>query len=197
MITRPLEINEYESILKIALNGVRLNDKSVFRRSPRLALVFQLQAYLGLRLGDVLNLTYNSLKNGKLEIIEKKTGKLQYRDISPDIVNIVKDWVIENRLEVNDKLFRVKRCAINKQLKLITNYLGLKNISTHSFRKMFATQIYEKHGNNIELLKELLNHTSIATTQKYIRVSQAKINEASRNVDFPIYRVNQSSLHIL
>lgn len=59
--------------------------------------------------------------------------------------------------------------------------MGLKNISTHSFRKFFATNQYENNNNNIELVKELLNHSSIATTQKYIRVSQQAINNASKN----------------
>ena len=44
--------------------------------------------------------------------------------------------------------------------------------------------VYENNNNNIELVKELLNHTSIATTQRYIRVSQQVINKASKDVNF-------------
>ena len=44
---------------------------------------------------------------------------------------------------------------------------------------MYATLQYELNNNNIELIKELLNHSSIATTQRYIRVSQQAINKAS------------------
>jgi len=58
------------------------------------------------------------------------------------------------------------------------------NISTHSFRKLYATTIYEQNQHNLELVKELLNHTSIATTQKYIRVSQQAIDKASASMDF-------------
>ncbi|AAK80757.1 site-specific recombinase XerD [Clostridium acetobutylicum] len=54
--------------------------------------------------------------------------------------------------------------AIQKALKIVTDYLGLEYISTHSFRKLYAVTAYEANGNNIELVKELLNHTSIATT---------------------------------
>jgi site-specific recombinase XerD len=49
---------------------------------------------------------------------------------------------------------------------------------------MFATTVYETNQHNLELVKELLNHTSIATTQRYIRVSQQAINQASANIDF-------------
>ena len=46
---------------------------------------------------------------------------------------------------------------------------------------MYATIQYEANNNNIELVKELLNHSSIATTQRYIRVSQKEINKASKS----------------
>jgi len=49
---------------------------------------------------------------------------------------------------------------------------------------MYATFAYEENGHNLELVKELLNHTSIATTQRYIRVSQQTINTASAKVNF-------------
>jgi site-specific recombinase XerD len=74
--------------------------------------------------------------------------------------------------------------AVQKQLKIVTDYFGLDNISTHSFRKMYATTVYEDNGHNLELVKELLNHTSIATTQRYIRVSQQAIDKASARVNF-------------
>ncbi|HFL3855664.1 TPA: tyrosine-type recombinase/integrase, partial [Clostridioides difficile] len=53
--------------------------------------------------------------------------------------------------------------------------------STHSFRKMYATLQFQNNNNNLYLVKELLNHTSIATTQRYIRVSQKDIDKASKD----------------
>ncbi len=72
----------------------------------------------------------------------------------------------ENGLRLNDNLLDIGIRNVQQQLKIITNYLGLENISTHSFRKLYATLQYEKSNGNIELIKELLNHTSIATTPK-------------------------------
>jgi len=81
-------------------------------------------------------------------------------------------------------LIKISVRSVQRQLKIITDYLGLDNISTHSFRKMFATTVYESNDHNIELVKELLNHSSIATTQRYVRVSQEAINKASAGVNF-------------
>jgi integrase len=183
-MTRVLELAEYKQIIELMLTGFTNKDGSVFRPSKKIALCLQLQASLGLRIGDVLNLRVNSFKNGKMEIKEDKTDKLQYREINRNVFDYIKDYAIENKLSTTDKLFDVGVRAVQKQLKIITDFLGLENISTHSFRKMYATTIYESNNYNLELVKELLNHTSIATTQRYIRVSQQAINQASANVDF-------------
>ena len=185
MATRPLEVAEFNEIIKCAQNGARLeNGKYFIRPNRRLALICKLQASLGLRICDILNLTYNNLKNGKLEIIEKKTKKIQYRDVHEDVSALVRDWVIEKRLGPSAKILSITPRSVQKQLKIITEYLGLRNVSTHSFRKMYATLVYKKSAHNIELLKELLNHSSIATTQRYIRVSQEDINSISREMNF-------------
>ncbi|OJT80400.1 integrase [Clostridioides difficile] len=67
----------------------------------------------------------------------------------------------------------MKTKAIQKQLRIICKHLNLYNISTHSFRKLYATTQFEKSNNNLELVKELLNHSSVATTQRYIRGNSA------------------------
>jgi integrase len=184
MATRAIELDEYKQVIELFLNGFTNRDGSIFRPNKKVALALQLQASLGLRIGDVLNLKVNSFRNGKLEIREDKTDKLQYRDINSGVYNFIKDYAIDNKLGQTDKLFNITVRAVNKQLKIITDYLGLENIATHSFRKLYATTVYENNNHNLELVKELLNHTSIATTQRYIRVSQQAINQASASINF-------------
>lgn len=181
---RPLEVYEYSQIMDLLDTGFQYRDienkKRIFRPNSKVKMALFLEANLGLRISDIKRLKIKNFKGSKLEITEKKTGKLQYREINPEIVDIVKDYAIENGLRLNDYLIDIGIRNVQQQLKIITNYLGLENISTHSFRKLYATLQYEKSNGNIELIKELLNHTSIATTQKYIRVSQQEIDKASR-----------------
>lgn len=187
MATRPVEIKEYQEIIGLMNEGFPYEvegKEKVFRPNYQVSLALQLQASLGLRIGDVLDLRLNSFKNGKLEIMEGKTDKLQYRDIDQGITNAVYQYAVDNNIKNNDKLFNIGVRAVQKQLKIVTDYLGLDNISTHSFRKLYAVTAYENNNNNIELVKELLNHTSIATTQRYIRVSQQAINQASKNINY-------------
>ena len=185
---RPLEYDEYMTIITLCQKGFTYKDeygvKHIFRANKQLAMTFMLQANLGLRISDVLKLKPSTFKNDKLEVIEKKTGKLQYRTINRNLKELIYEYALENNIKSNDYLIQVKVRAIQKQLSIIANYLNLTNISSHSFRKLFGVTVYNKTNGNIELLKELFNHSNIATTQRYIKVSQKQIDEISSSIDF-------------
>ena len=185
---RPLEYDEYMTIITLCQKGFTYKDEygveHIFRPNKQLAMTFILQANLGLRISDVLKLKPSTFKNDKLEVIEKKTGKLQYRTINRNLKELIYEYALENNIKSNDYLIQVKVRAIQKQLAIIVNYLNLTNISSHSFRKLFGVTVYNKTNGNIELLKELFNHSNISTTQRYIKVSQKQIDEISSSIDF-------------
>lgn len=184
---RPLEYDEYMTIITLCQKGFTYKDEygveHIFRPNKQLAITFILQANLGLRISDVLKLKPSTFKNDKLEVIEKKTGKLQYRTINRNLKELIYEYALENNIKSNDYLIQVKVRAIQKQLAIIANYLNLTNISSHSFRKLFGVTVYNKTNGNIELLKELFNHSNISTTQRYIKVSQKQIDEISSSID--------------
>ena len=185
---RPLEYDEYMTIITLCQKGFTYKDEygveHIFRPNKQLAMTFILQANLGLRISDVLKLKPSTFKNDKLEVIEKKTGKLQYRTINRNLKELIYEYALENNIKSNDYLIQVKVRAIQKQLSIIANYLNLTNISSHSFRKLFGVTVYNQTNGNIELLKELFNHSNISTTQRYIKVSQKQIDEVSSSIDF-------------
>lgn len=185
---RPLEREEYERIISLCKTGFTYSDEygtpHIFRPNKQLGMTFILQATLGLRIADVMKLKPVTFKNDKLEIIEKKTGKLQYRTINKNLKELIYEYAMENDIKSNDYIIKVTVRAIQKQLDIITKYLGLSNISSHSFRKLFGVTVYNQTNGNIELLKELFNHSDISTTQRYIKVSQKEIDEVSSSIDF-------------
>ncbi len=184
MATRALEIEEVLKIVKLASEGFTYKEgykTKRFRPNKQTALALTLEANLGIRISDVMKLKVKNFKGNKIEVREKKTGKLQYRSINPNIVNLVMEYAMDNGIRKDDYIFTISVKAIQKQLRIIAGYLGLENIGTHSFRKFYATTQYNDNNSNIELVKELLNHSSIATTQAYINVSQKEIDKASSN----------------
>jgi len=182
--TRPLEIDEYKTIIQLLNHGFTMSTGEIITPKPSVAIAFQLQANLGLRIGDVLRLKVANFRGNKLEMSEQKTGKVQWREINTFVSTAVKDYAIEKGLKPDDKLFDFTVRHAQKYLTKATQYLGINRVGTHSFRKMFATTVYEKNGHDLELVKNLLNHSSVAITQRYIRVSQEAMNEASRSIDF-------------
>lgn len=78
----------------------------------------------------------------------------------------------------NDIIFPISERAIQKQLALVCDWLGYEGISTHSFRKWYATEIYKDSGYDIALVQRLLQHSSASVTQRYIGIEPQRIESA-------------------
>jgi integrase len=50
------------------------------------------------------------------------------------------------------------------------NKAGISQIQTHSFRHKFATDLLQK-GANLRTVQELLGHTSLSVTERYLAVT--------------------------
>ena len=173
---------DYEKILSSIQNGFQTEDGRRFRANPRLAAVLILEANLGLRIGDILELRERDIiRDGnrfRLDIKEQKTGKVRTFTVPEEILQDIQDYARKNGISKEEKLFPITSRAVQKQLKLAADYLNLPGISTHSFRKYFATSIYLENGYNIELVRTLLQHSSTAITQKYIGIQQKEVEKA-------------------
>lgn len=179
---RAITKKEYKEIIGLIEEGfVYMQDNKLksFRPNPRLVLILEVQANLGLRIGDILNLTTTNISNSRLDIIEQKTRKRQLRDININVYNKLIEYAEANKIDSNDKIFKVSSRSIQKNLAIVTNYLQLEEVSTHSFRKLYATEQYSNNNNNIQLVKHLLNHSSSNTTEIYLGLQQEEVNKAS------------------
>ncbi|MBU3093819.1 tyrosine-type recombinase/integrase [Clostridium sp. CF011] len=179
-----LTTEQYKNIIEVMNQGFKSEDKE-FRGNNRIATILVIQANLGLRIGDILSLRLNDIiKDGdryRLNIIEDKTDKKRTFTVPQEIYNYIKMYTLENSIKSTSKIFDITVRAVQKQLKLVTQYLELQNISTHSFRKYFATQIYINNNYNVALVKELLQHSDLKTTQKYINIGTETIEKALNN----------------
>lgn len=184
--TVALTKEQYKLIINTIREGFIGNNNKPFRPNNRLATILVLQANLGLRISDILNLKLNSfVRDGsryRLDIVEQKTSKTRTFTVPTEIYNFIKMYVLENKIKPTAKIFPIGERAVQKQLKLVVEHLGLSNnISTHSFRKYYATEIYINNNYNIALVKELLQHSSVSTTQRYIGVGQQELEQAIEN----------------
>ena len=196
--TRALDTSDYKRIIEAIETGFtyRTDDGKAhrFRANRQLSVILQVEANLGIRIGDVLNLRLADIvKDGKhrrLNITEQKTGKTRRFTVRDDVYMFLRDFADDTKKGKNDLLFtagknndrKVTERAVQKQLAIVAAYIGIDGISTHSFRKLFACRIYEKSNYDVRLVQELLQHASISTTQRYLTVGSGKVENALADV---------------
>ena len=152
------------------------------RPNERIATALVLEGNLGLRISDVLRLRLcDIVPDGdrfRLSIVEKKTGKERVFTVPLVIRQYIENYCLRNGIRSTEPMFPITERAVQKQLAIVCDYLGYKGISTHSFRKWYATELYRNNGYDIALVQRLLQHASAATTQRYIGIEPERIEKA-------------------
>lgn len=178
--TLALTKEQYTAIINTMRTGF-LNS----RPNNKVATALVLEANLGLRISDIVQLRLNDIvKDGdryRLDITEQKTQKKRVFTVPKEIYNYIKQYCIDNEIKSNEQIFKLTERAVQKHLKLVCDYLEYENIGTHSFRKFFATNVYKDNDFNIILVGELLQHSSPTITQRYIGISSKDIETALQN----------------
>ena len=180
--TVALTTEQYEKIIKTMISGFVDEDQNIVKPNRRIATALTLEANLGLRIGDILKLRLSDIiRDGdryRLDIIEEKSGKKREFTVPLEIYAYIQNYALESNICTTAKLFEISERAVNKHLQKVCKYLNLDGIGSHSFRKFFATTIYNNNRHNINLVRVLLQHSSITTTQRYIGIQSEEIEEA-------------------
>jgi len=161
--------------------------------------IVELGVNAGLRISDLLSLRmYDEridLKKGLLSLIEQKTGKKQVVAFEPTTLRRIvtkrstaypeHDYLFQsssNRAAAKRQPISVR--SVNRAITEAAKSLKLDGqFSSHSLRKGFATRLLEQ-GVGIEIISQLLNHSSITTTQKYLQLGAKRMIDARRMVAF-------------
>ena len=160
-------------------------------KNYRISLLVSCGCFFGLRISDLLTLTWEQVLNSDtLELIEKKTDKKRIIKINPQLQKHI--WECYHQIKpTNDSdkcfisqknsVYSIQRVnTILKEIKVKYN-LKINNISSHSFRKSFGRAVYDNAGNNSEMalvkLSELFNHSDVRTTRRYLGLRQEELLE--------------------
>lgn len=178
--TIALTQEQYKEIIYYMKNGF-----TGFRKNEKIATALILEANIGIRISDIVELKLDDIiqdgERYRLDITEKKTGKKRIFTIPFQIYQYIENYCLRNNIKSDEIIFDITKRSIQRQLKLVCDFLGYEGISTHSFRKFFATQIYINNNYNIALVQQLLQHSSPTITQKYIGIQQKDIEKAIEN----------------
>lgn len=155
----------------------------------KISLLVAIGCFTGLRISDILALRWNQILNTEeFTVIEKKTGKQRTIRLNPQLQRHIQECYehikpigVKAPILVSQKgtIFTVQ--AINRILKDIKKKYRIKirNFSCHSLRKTFGRQVYNMNAENSELalvkLMELLNHSNVAITKRYLGLRQEEL----------------------
>ena len=183
--TLALTEEQYKKIIGTINNGFVCADGHIVKPNKRIAIALSLETNLGLRISDILQLRLSGIIHDgnryRLNIVEQKTKKKREFTVPIEIYSFIQNYALENNINSAAKLFDISERTVQNHLQLICRYLGYENVSTHSFRKYFATSIYVNNNYNIELVRILLQHSSTVTTQRYIGLQSKDIENALQN----------------
>jgi integrase/recombinase XerC len=152
-------------------------------------LIMELFYSTGIRLSELINLQESDidLRNGTIKVIGKR-NKERVIPFPQSLVSIIKDYkaarhkavkdLAKNYLLVTDKgelcypmmIYRIVRKYLNQ-------YSSSEKKSPHVLRHSYATHLLNK-GAEINAVKELLGHSSLAATQVYTHNSIEKLKKA-------------------
>ena len=145
----------------------------------------------GLRLSEMCALNLNSISSDSTLTVIGKGNKERMVYLNEACVNAITDYLKvrpNNNIPITDKnaLFisrnhrRISPKTIQHIVKTYLEKSGLGNMgySTHKLRHTAATLMYQ-HGNvDIRVLKDILGHENLGTTQIYTHVSNRQIKNA-------------------
>ena len=175
--TKALTAAQYKEIIQTMREGF-----SGCRPNDRIATALVLEGNLGLRISDILKLRLcDIVRDGdryRLEIVEQKTGKRRIFTVPLVLYQYIENYCLRNGIGRMQTIFPITERMVQKQLRIVCDYLGYEDISTHSFRKWYATEIYKANGYDIVLVQRLLQHSSASTTQRYIGIEPQRIEDA-------------------
>jgi tyrosine type site-specific recombinase len=164
----------------------------------RLSLLIGCGSFFGLRISDLLTLTWSMLlDNEKFVVTEQKTGKRREIRVNCNFQKHIADcYKALCIVDINEKCFLSRKKTvystqrINVLFKSMKSKYNLKieHFSTHSMRKTFGRQVVEAAGENSEFalikLSELFNHADIQTTRRYLGLRSQELLETYDMLSF-------------
>ncbi len=184
--TAPIKWNQAQTLITCTLNDGKYNT----------ALLLASGFYFGLRVGDILKLTWNQILSERFIIEEGKTKKERMIDVHKDYQKLTQRVAKHYKIEESNKrpVFThqrrdgdpeksISRTAANKRIRKAFEDYGIKtqNPSSHTLRKTFGLRVYENNGRTEDaliLLSKIFGHKDIATTRAYIGLTQERITNA-------------------
>jgi integrase len=165
----------------------------------KFCLLVSIGVFTGLRISDLLTLTYSDLLNSEtFSLKEMKTKKQRSIKVNKDLKEIVSRIVNKSNItNLNQLIFinkygtkSIDKSYVNVKLKELIKKYRIKldgNVSTHTFRKTLGRRVMEVNNYSNEslvLLMELFGHSSMSITKRYLGIREQEIHNVYDSLTF-------------
>jgi site-specific recombinase XerC len=158
-----------------------INQLLVACYNPHHRLQIQLMYYCGLRVSEMCSLRLQDLdlKEGIIKVVSGKGGKDRLVPIPKPLLAMIRQYLLIYPKQ--DKLVPTGQRNIQTALQRLGKKIGRADLHPHLLRHSYATQVLEK-TNNLMLVKDLLGHSNIQTTQIYTHLTTAALKAGINEV---------------
>lgn len=134
-------------------------------------LILDFLFYSGVRINELVNLKHSDWQGNQLKV-HGKGNKVRFI-LLPDFLITLFDPAQNNYLFLNQRGNPIKAEYLRWIIKQRTKLAGIKKkITPHTFRRSFATLLYQRKA-GLMTIQKLLGHSSITTTETYIQNDRA------------------------
>lgn len=137
----------------------------------------------GLRVSEICKLKREDWKGDQILISQSKRGKTRSVPVSEDAQTWINLYLEEYRGDECDGLFVTEyhgksmiRQRVTEAIKKYAKRAGIKGVSAHTLRHTCATHFIEQ-GADLIMIRDLLGHSSVATTQRYTHLTAHRLQE--------------------
>ena len=185
--------------------SLRLINATVEAKSARDYCIITLFLNCGMRLSELVGINLQDFKENSLRILGKG-NKERILYLNQACIDAINNYKSTERSQIHPKPGHENALFLSKQgtrisgrrvEQIVDSYLKAADLSgqgysPHKLRHTAATLLYQ-HGNvDVRILKELLGHESLSTTEIYTHVSNKQLENASNKS--PLANVNYDSL---
>ncbi len=143
----------------------------------------------GLRLSELVGLNYGDIRSDNSMRVTGKGNKERIIYLNDMCVNAINEYMKvrpvegvkdKNALFLSSRLSRISPKTVQYIVKTFLDKAGLgdQGFSTHKLRHTAATLMYQQGNVDVLLIKEILGHENLATTEIYTHIIDSQLKDA-------------------
>jgi integrase/recombinase XerD len=145
-------------------------------------LLFQICYFTAARVGEAIQLQSTDICGDRIVYRASITKTRQTRDvvIVPPLAAILSQSLPKGYL-FSSGTGHLSTQSADKALRKVCDRLGLKGVSTHSFRRSLLTKMY-RAGHSLKTIQQITKHQDLGNLAKYLEVGQEEADQALRSL---------------